>query len=105
MDRPMTTLHYSAVKENEILKLREKYASYGERVKAAKLTVKQRAQAAGLTTGVLAVTMAILGMLCIGTWHVVPLGIALYIAGFAGVLAAKPVYQYVMSDSDQEGEK
>lgn len=102
MEKTVTTLHYSAEKANEIQKLRDKYEAYGRISRRRKLPVEQRALIAGLTVGILAVAMAALGMLCMSTWHVVPLGIALYIAGIAGVCAAKPVHQHIMTDGEQE---
>lgn len=92
---------YSALEQDEIRRIREKYSPKDEReqklqrLRALDASVGQKATAVSIILGVTGTLVLGIGMCCCLVWtELFLLGIPVGLAGIAGIILAYPVYRH-----------
>ena len=105
-NNPSFEYTYSAPRQEEIKRIREKYLPKEEdkmeQLRRLDDGVTQKATMASLVVGILSALVLGVGMCCCMVWDLFVLGIAVGVIGIAGVVAAYPLYMRI---SAREREK
>lgn len=90
---------YSAPRQEEIKRIREKYIPKEEdkleQLRRLDNGVTQKASMASLVVGIVSALVLGVGMCCCMVWDLFVLGIVVGIIGMAGVAAAYPLYTHI----------
>lgn len=95
-NNPSFEYTYSAPRQEEIKRIREKYIPREEdkmeQLRRLDNSVTQKATMASLAVGIVSALILGVGMCCCMVWNLFVLGIIVGVIGIAGVAAAYPLY-------------
>lgn len=98
-NNPSFEYTYSAPRQEEIKRIREKYLPKEEdkmeQLRRLDNRVTQKATMASLAVGIVSTLILGVGMCCCMVWNLFVLGIIVGVIGIAGVAAAYPLYTYI----------
>lgn len=99
-NNPSFEYTYSAPRQEEIKRIREKYIPREEdkmeQLRRLDNSVTQKATMASLAVGIVGALILGVGMCCCLVWNLFVLGIIIGVVGIAGVAAAYPLYMRVL---------
>jgi len=99
-NNPSFEYTYSAPRQEEIKRIREKYIPREEdkmeQLRRLDNSVTQKATMASLAVGIVSALILGVGMCCCLVWNLFVLGIIIGVVGIAGVAAAYPLYMRVL---------
>lgn len=98
-NNPSFEYTYSAPRQEEIKRIREKYLPREEdkmeQLRRLDNAVAQKATMVSLVVGTLSALVLGVGMCCCMVWDIFVLGIVVGVIGIAGVAAAYPLYTHI----------
>ena len=98
-NNPSFEYTYSAPRQEEIKRIREKYIPREEdkmeQLRRLDNGVTQKATMASLAVGIVSALILGVGMCCCMVWNLFVPGIIVGVVGIAGVAAAYPLYTYI----------